>query len=237
MIKKSLILLIKRLSYDVRYEEYSFFLDSIRSLKSRKVLDLACGSASFHSFLLDNNVDHEYTGIDSSQKNVDFCNLNGINVKKGNALNIPFDNNYDLIVCSHLIQYLNFSELLQLFYEVQRLLKPGGIFVLTTLTDFRKFYRHPENLKPYPAEAIMRIINSSIGGSTAAMHDETLNLIPKKIRYRYPPLFSMAVTAKDEINRKRITILFKSLMTYLQFKLKIKSFYPDAYSILFRKIM
>ena len=47
-----------------------------------------------------------------------------------------------------------------MFIELGKILKPGGILIICTLNDFKRFFKHPENCKPYPPDSIFRLINN-----------------------------------------------------------------------------
>jgi ubiquinone/menaquinone biosynthesis C-methylase UbiE len=226
---------LSQLDYDLRSKEYEAFIPEISMLKNRHVLDLACGTGTYHDFLSEIDFTCNYVGIDLNPKNVEYCVNRNISCMHGNATQIPLNNLFGLVHCSHLIQVMDFTEVVKLFQEVDRVLDVNGLFILTTLSDFRKFFRHPENRKPYPPEAILRLINSSTGGSTSPMQKETFNFKAIRIVYRKPPLIKLTATPKDEILNRRIVIFAKNLLTYTQYKFKIVGPKAEAYSILFRK--
>lgn len=114
------------------------------------VLDVGCGRGNFIE-----KDPSRISGIDLNQSNVNHCIAQGLNVKQGDALNLPYDDNsFDGAHCSHLIQIFDYLGALQLLNELRRVVKPGGIIVLVTFPDYQRTYFTPETLRAYPPHAI-----------------------------------------------------------------------------------
>ena len=96
-----------------------------------RVFDIGCGNGGYLSILKDCGWD--VYGLDFSQKAVDFVkNKRGlINIKQGSAEKLDFpDNFFDLVTMNHLIEHL--SDPKKSLYEAKRVLKKGGILMITT---------------------------------------------------------------------------------------------------------
>ncbi len=90
-----------------------------------KTLDLGCGTGRLTHFATD--------GIDQSAEMVAIAQAKNPtkNIQVGDALATDFsENQFDAVFCFHLAMHLPKAEVGQLFDEVRRILKPGGVFVV-----------------------------------------------------------------------------------------------------------
>ncbi len=106
---------------------------SIRTLQKypdiKKILDAACGKGratkEFAKF-------YKVTACDISEKMLVFVKdlkLPGVKIAQGELEKLPFENNaFDAIVCLETIVHL--SDIVVVFSEFYRVLKPGGILIL-----------------------------------------------------------------------------------------------------------
>lgn len=101
------------------------------------VLDVGCGSALVADRILD--LDATYVGVDYGGHHIEYAAKKlaatpgrlGWGVVRGDGQQLPFpDERFDVIVMSEVIEHLMQPELA--VWEVARLLKPGGVFVMTT---------------------------------------------------------------------------------------------------------
>lgn len=113
-----------------------------------QVLDLCCGAGQTTQFLVQKS-DH-VTGLDISPVALTRAKNNVPQAKyvEGLAQDMPLsDNHFDLVHTSAALHEMNPQELEEIFAEVYRVLKPGGIF---TFVDFHK----PKNQLFWPFLAI-----------------------------------------------------------------------------------
>lgn len=151
----------------------------------RKVLDVACGTGDFISMRPGQAV-----GIDLSRENVAFCRSKGMEVQIGNALDLPFnDQSFDGVHSAHVMFLFNPSQAARYLTELVRVVKRGGTIVISTLCDVREVFIYPEVVKPYPPQAIFRMIRHS-PASDAKGGSEVANVRFKAIYFRRPPLFN-----------------------------------------------
>jgi len=95
--------------------------------KGKKVLDVGCGRGDLMEMLQKDNV---VLGIDFSIGMLKQCMKKGLKVVWGEAIDIPFpDNHFDVVCALGLIEYL--PEDSKFIKEVYRVLKPGGIAVIS----------------------------------------------------------------------------------------------------------
>ena len=101
-----------------------------------KILDLCCGAGQTTQFLVQRS--DNVTGLDISPVALARAKNKVPEAKyiEGLAQNIPLpDNHFDLVHTSAALHEMTPEELEQIFKEVYRILKPGGIF---TLVDFHQ---------------------------------------------------------------------------------------------------
>ena len=99
------------------------------------VLDLGCGTGFFTDLLA--SYFQQVIGVDISTKMLTFAQKNrtkNISWIESDAHNLPLQNNsIDLVYSNLMIQWCDPLE--TVINEVLRVLKPGGLFLLSTLTD------------------------------------------------------------------------------------------------------
>ena len=120
---------------DVALRRRARWLIENLSLKNKdKVLDLGCGDG-YYLFLLSNlginvnliGLDNYKPALASAKKNL---KSKKIRLIFSNASRLPFKTNYfDKVVASEVLEHV--SNDLKVVSEVRRVLKPGGIFVLS----------------------------------------------------------------------------------------------------------
>lgn len=122
--------LVRNISYYLRsrYKKDDF--------KNLHFLELGCGTGPNLIWLAKKGI--KVSGIDISSTALKLCeaNLTAHNLKnkvdkliEGSVTNVPFpDNFFDGIIEACVFQHLNKNERKQAFEEVNRLLKPGGVF-------------------------------------------------------------------------------------------------------------
>ena len=138
---------------DTRYRTWTCtedFLDNIP--EGSKVADIGCGNGK--AMLYKENV--LWDGCDNSKNLVIICEYRGINVRTGNVLDIPFqDNTYDYTICVAVIHHLSTIEKrMKSVEELVRITKPGGeIFILCWAMeqppDSRRKFLEQDNYIPF----------------------------------------------------------------------------------------
>ncbi|MSU55754.1 MAG: class I SAM-dependent methyltransferase [Candidatus Taylorbacteria bacterium] len=136
-------------AYEVDRKRFAFslkLLDEQHVIRGMRVLDVGCGIGIFALAL--SKLGAEVTGVDkfifphaveNPYKIKEFEALkriwekNGLRIIEGDVLApLPFrDGEFDLINCDATIEHLPYSPK-SLFGEVKRVLRPGGIFLVTT---------------------------------------------------------------------------------------------------------
>lgn len=174
-------------SYDVsaRLQRYSGknLMPWLPNRNDLTVLDLGCGTGFFTDILADKY--QTVIGLDISTKMLNFSKSNrskDITWLEADAYKLPFaDASLDLIYSNLVIQWCDSLEVLR--EEVLRVLKPGGLFIFTTLIDGTLFElksswgqvdndQHVIDFKSQPE--LENVFNSSL---STLIHSTSKNII------------------------------------------------------------
>ena len=116
------------------YREHLARYDFAKSYAARrKVLDVACGSG-FGSYVLA-EIAEEVVGLDLDPEAINFAKehyrKDNLHYETGSALDLPFcDSEFDVVVSFETIEHFEQQE--KFLEEVKRVLKPAGIFLVST---------------------------------------------------------------------------------------------------------
>lgn len=109
-----------------------------------KILDLGCGNGRLIELLGDLNID--YTGVDSSENLIDLAKkiYPKKNFSVADALNLTFTNNsFDKVFSIAVLHHIPSKQLrLKFFSECKRVLKPGGLLILSVWNLKQKRFRN-----------------------------------------------------------------------------------------------
>jgi SAM-dependent methyltransferase len=215
---------IKSFLGDPRYDEYQAALSFIGNVENQKIADIACGTGTFISAIQQNN---EVVGVDLNPINVNYCKEIGYNVVQGNALNLSFsDESFDIVHSSHVMQVFAPNDGVRYLSELLRICKTNGKVILTTLNDFSRFYRHPENVRPYPPDAILRLCSEAEGANSPMFNISKFEI--GRIWLRRDPLFKLDTSVKfkrlgfyNVINRLQYKLLLRNYVNYSAYVMEI----------------
>ncbi|WP_316811664.1 class I SAM-dependent methyltransferase [Pedobacter heparinus] len=113
------------------------FCDNITA-DNADILDIACGPGNITKYLLDTKPDYDILGIDFSPKMLDLAQTNnpGAKFQLMDCREIyRIEKKFDGIACGFCLPYLTPEEAIELIANVSRLLKPGGVFYLSTMEE------------------------------------------------------------------------------------------------------
>lgn len=118
------------------FNEYRYMLECCRKFcpkgKPLKVLDVGCAQATLALMLAE--AGHAVTAVDIRQSFLDYAatryEKGDIRFVCGNALELVFDDRFDLIFSNQMIEHLIYP--LELLQRLKRWLKPGGRLVVST---------------------------------------------------------------------------------------------------------
>lgn len=126
-------------SYDVsaRLQRYTgkHLVSKLPNKSNISIVDLGCGTGFFTNILA-SKYEHVY-GVDLSKEMLEFAESKStykIEWIEADAFKLPFEeNSIDVIYSNLMIQWCN--PLADLLKEISRVLKPGGLFIFSTLVD------------------------------------------------------------------------------------------------------
>jgi 2-polyprenyl-3-methyl-5-hydroxy-6-metoxy-1,4-benzoquinol methylase len=118
-------------------EPFKLFFDNI-TLNNASILDIACGPGNITKYLLDQRPDFEVLGIDLSPKMLSLAQANNPKAKFQlmDCREIDkIEKKFDGITCGFCLPYLTREEAIELIVNVSKLLKPEGVFYLSTMEE------------------------------------------------------------------------------------------------------
>ncbi len=122
--------------------------------KGKKFLDIGCGEGE----LLKHDKHNGY-GIDANVRAIQKLASQGYNAKVNDVRKLEFnDNEFEVINCHNVIEHLPIETAHALLKEGARVLKHGGLFILSTEMVTKKFWNTFGHVKPYPPQAIRRLL-------------------------------------------------------------------------------
>ncbi|OGD71553.1 hypothetical protein A3D09_01340 [Candidatus Collierbacteria bacterium RIFCSPHIGHO2_02_FULL_49_10] len=118
--------------------------DLLRENQPKKILDIGCGTGETLTFLKTVFPKATLFGVDVLAEAVRFTIQRGHAAKKADALNLPFkDNSFDAILLLDVIEHIkNDSAIIK---EAKRVVKPGGVIVITAPALQFIWSAHDEN--------------------------------------------------------------------------------------------
>jgi len=113
------------------------FCDQITADNAR-ILDIACGPGNITKYLLNKRPDFKVLGIDLSSKMLELAQANNptarfqlMDCRQIDTIGEKFD----AVTCGFCLPYLTAEEALELIANVPGILKPGGVFYLSTMKE------------------------------------------------------------------------------------------------------
>lgn len=167
-----------------------------------QVLDLGCGRGEFLQLLQENGI--RAKGIDAYDGFVEACELKGLDVVEGDAIqyieNVD-EASLDGIFSAQLIEHISTGELVTLCDEAYKKLKKGGCIILETpnptcLSIYtNSFYIDPTHVKPVHPKFLEYLLREAGFEKIEVLYTES-----SKVDYRLPTILSDSVDNLDEFN-------------------------------------
>jgi len=121
-------------SIQTNWHHITFTRVKVNIKKNDRILDFACGSGNFFASI--DNLNEESIGLDISDKQIKYANKKYSDIAKFYTLeNFDFESNkenFDVITCLGLIEFIEIQEINELISKFYDLLKPGGTLIITT---------------------------------------------------------------------------------------------------------
>lgn len=125
----------KFMSLNLYRESLDLFCAAVET-ENAEVLDIACGPGNIAKYLLAKRPGFKILGIDLSAKMIELARLNNpaAEFQIMDCRDIgQLGRQFDAAVCGFALPYLSKEEALKLIRDVARLLRPGGVFYLSTM--------------------------------------------------------------------------------------------------------
>ncbi len=122
--------------------------------KDKKTIDIGCGEGEFLKF--DKKL---ITGVDTNSRVIERLNSEGYLAGLASGGKLPYpENTFEMAHCHNVIEHLDIKTAYDMLHEAVRVLKPGGMLVLSSETVTRKFWETFGHVKPYPPEAVIKLL-------------------------------------------------------------------------------
>lgn len=122
--------------------------------KGKKTLDIGCGEGEF----LKHGKDHIW-GIDPNERVIARLKTEGYTASVEDARNLSFkDGEFEMIHCHNVIEHMDVATAHAMLSESARVLRSGGMLVLSSEVVTRKFWMTFGHVKPYPPEAVIKLL-------------------------------------------------------------------------------
>lgn len=127
------------------YEEY---------FKGKKALDVGCGEGAFLAL----GKSHLH-GIDTNKRVIERLLSEGFSVRLSSGDRMPYeDGEFEAVNSHNVIEHLDVEKAYGMIRESARVLKKGGLFVLSSEVVTKKFWGTFGHVKPYPPGAIRKLL-------------------------------------------------------------------------------
>jgi ubiquinone/menaquinone biosynthesis C-methylase UbiE len=114
-------------------------LTNSKDLNQKKILDIGCGYGAFILYALEKGA-KEVCGVEISKEDLktaqNTISSPKVRLFESSALNLPFPDNYfDTVVSFEVLEHIPKNTESQMFKEISRVLKKGGVLYLSTPFD------------------------------------------------------------------------------------------------------
>lgn len=175
------------------YERLKIYLPRVQTLAKKherplEILDIGCGRGEFLRLM--KKTGHNIQGLDLNAMMVERARKNGFEIAEEDALSFLLKqekDSLDIISGFHLIEHIPFDELLAIFSECYRVLRPGGFVLFETPNPENltvgswRFYYDPSHLQPLPPDMIAFAVQSCGFEKTEVMRMHPEAEMPQKL--------------------------------------------------------
>ncbi|MGM0944157.1 MAG: class I SAM-dependent methyltransferase [Bacteroidota bacterium] len=146
-----------------------------------KVLDIGAGNGSFAKFCQRD----DFYLYDGNKESVKTLKADYPNSVYGRLPELPFEDQFfDLIHCSHVIEHLQPQDLYDSLVQMDRVLKIGGILVISTPLLWEGFYQDLSHIKPYDPLVLEKYLTGNYF-ENLTRDPVSINYSVERLEYRY----------------------------------------------------
>jgi ubiquinone/menaquinone biosynthesis C-methylase UbiE len=223
----------KNFSRMVREPYFNIAAKYLPKDKDSKVVDIGAGNGAFADQLGLNNKFNSLYLLDGNEVSVK-------NLKK-NAYTkatfylapskLPFkDKDMDFIHCSHLIEHLSPDELYDFLKEIDRVLKRGGIIVISAPMLWQGFYDDLTHKRPYNPSVLINYL--CIDSENRSRKSLSAEYMTEELVYRYTDVYPVERINSDLKLIDWALFLFYKINTRL---FRIRKYSKTGFTIVLRK--
>jgi len=142
---------------------------------NKVVLDIACGTGYGSSLLKDKGAG-AVIGIDISEQTVEYCrkkfSSGNMSFVVGSASRMPLkDNSIDVVVSFETIEHLNEGDQQLFVMEIQRVLRPDGVLIMSTPNVSRTGHKNAFHIKELSYEEYRKLLSDKFGNTVYYYQD------------------------------------------------------------------
>ena len=195
---------------EIYLEHMTRYVFSSQFVKDKVVLDIACGSGYGTDYLLKVGA-RKVIGADISEETIDYCKnkYSGKDIEflVGGVEKIPVEDNcVDVIVSFETIEHVNETAQIQFLCEAKRVLKPDGIFVVSTPNSWVYIKGNPFHVKELDPKEFGHLLKENFKNVEIFYQDDI------ESSYVYSKENLEGVSKKFEVNEKIDRILPEASM-------------------------
>lgn len=138
------------------------------------------------------------------------------------------DGSVSFIHLSHIIEHLTHDQLYMALKEIDRVLKKGGILVISTPLMWNRFWDDLSHIRPYNPAVLRNYLITSRDNATGDSISEKYKEID--FSYRYKSVDLIKITSKYYLIYKLL-----KMINYLLIKVGFRRYVKNGYTIVLRK--
>lgn len=212
---------------EIYLEHITRYKFATQFVKGKIVLDIACGSGYGTKILADNGAEFVY-GIDVSKETIEYCkrkyNYSNVDFKVGNVKEIFLpENSVDVIISFETLEHVD-SNTQQIFMkEIKRILRPGGVLVISTPNASIDSGENPFHLKELSINEFNSYLHENFKyvQINYQLDIEASYIFSEKILKEFPNTDSINVSKLVEFNKNK-SYFFVAACSNKQFENIIK---------------
>jgi 2-polyprenyl-3-methyl-5-hydroxy-6-metoxy-1,4-benzoquinol methylase len=163
-IKTQLMKIIQKLFKAAHYHQYEYrrlfkIFSQYYINGARNVLDVGCGYGTYMRML--KNLNYEVIGVDANPIHVKKNIEEGFISYTVEEFRNKHEGQFDIILMSHLVEHLDYQDLLEVMQFYIDHLKDGGLVIIATPLATERFWYDYTHIRPYMPQSIWHAFGSN----------------------------------------------------------------------------